>query len=326
MSGYEELFARFSTINVLIVGDVMVDSYVWGKVDRISPEAPVPVVSVEGKEHRLGGAANVALNLKSLGAKPLLCSLIGSDDTGIIFAQLLKQQGMETSGLIIDPGRKTTSKTRIISGTQHCLRIDDEMSHPISHQQETQLVDRVKDYIDTGNVHAVIFEDYDKGTVTPRVIQEVIALANKRRIPVAVDPKRRNFNYYKGATLFKPNFKELCEGMNVEVRKSDFESIHSVVGQFQELMNIRHVMVTLSELGVIITDGKAYTHVPAHVREVADVSGAGDTVISVATLCMACGIDAPSIARISNMAGGLVCEHKGVVPVDKTRLLTELQK
>lgn len=323
---FSELFDSFSRKTILIIGDVMVDSYVWGKVERISPEAPVPVVSVEGKEHRLGGAANVALNLKSLGASPIMCSIIGNDETGDLFSKLVAQQQMETCGLVQDANRKTTCKMRVISGAQHCLRIDDEISRPITHQQESQLIGKVATLLNTKSIDAIIFEDYDKGSVTPRVIQEIIEIARNKGIPVTVDPKKRNFNNYKGATLFKPNFKELCEGMNVEVKKNDFEAIHQLVIKFQSLMGIKHTMVTLSELGMIITDGESFTHVPTHVREVADVSGAGDTVISVATLCLACDVDIPTIAKISNIAGGLVCEHKGVVPVDKQQLFNILNK
>jgi rfaE bifunctional protein kinase chain/domain len=213
-----------------------------------------------------------------------------------------------------------------MSGAQHCLRIDDEISRPITHDQETILIKRVNDFLRVKQIDAIIFEDYDKGVVTPRVIKEIITEATSRQIPVAVDPKRRNFSQYRGATLFKPNFKELCEGMNVDVRKNDIDAIHQLVSDFQRMMDIKHVMVTLSELGMIISDGHSFTHVPSHVREVADVSGAGDTVVSVATLCLACKLDPPELARISNIAGGLVCEHKGVVPVDKHQLLEEVRK
>ena len=321
MEKYQELFESFSKYSVLIIGDVMVDSYMWGKVERISPEAPVPIVSVEKHENRLGGAANVALNIKSLGGNPILCSIIGDDEKGRIFIDLLEEQEMSNIGIICDKERKTTTKTRIISGNQHCLRIDDEITYTVSEKQEQTIIGQIETIINEQKINAIIFEDYDKGVISPNIISSVVTFATRKSIPVSVDPKKRNFLDYKGVTLFKPNFKELCEGLKVEIKKSDYEAIHENISAFRHEMNIRHLMVTLSELGMIITDGDSFYHVPTHIREVADVSGAGDTVISVATMCLIAGLDATEIARISNIAGGLVCEHAGVVPVDKQKLL-----
>lgn len=321
MEKYQELFESFSKYSVLIIGDVMVDSYMWGKVERISPEAPVPIVSVEKHENRLGGAANVALNIKSLGGNPILCSIIGDDEKGRIFIDLLEEQQMSNIGIICDKERKTTTKTRVISGNQHCLRIDDEITYTVSEKQEQTIIRQIETIINEQNIHAIIFEDYDKGVISPNIISSVVSFATRKNIPISVDPKKRNFLDYKGVTLFKPNFKELCEGLKVEIKKSDYEAIHENISAFRHEMNIRHLMVTLSELGMIITDGDSFYHVPTHIREVADVSGAGDTVISVATMCLIAGLDATEIARISNIAGGLVCEHAGVVPVDKQKLL-----
>ena len=321
MEKYQELFESFSKYSVLIIGDVMVDSYMWGKVERISPEAPVPIVSVEKHENRLGGAANVALNIKSLGGNPILCSIIGDDEKGRIFIDLLEDQQMSNIGIICDKERKTTTKTRVISGNQHCLRIDDEITYSVSEKQEQTIIGQIETIINEQKINAIIFEDYDKGVISPNIISSVVTFATRKSIPVSVDPKKRNFLDYKGVTLFKPNFKELCEGLKVEIKKSDYEAIHENISAFRHEMNIRHLMVTLSELGMIITDGDSFYHVPTHIREVADVSGAGDTVISVATMCLIAGLDATEIARISNIAGGLVCEHAGVVPVDKQKLL-----
>jgi len=292
-----------------------------GKVERISPEAPVPIVSVEKHENRLGGAANVALNIKSLGGNPILCSIIGDDEKGRIFIDLLEDQQMSNIGIICDKERKTTTKTRVISGNQHCLRIDDEITYSVSEKQEQTIIGQIETIINEQKINAIIFEDYDKGVISPNIISSVVTFATRKSIPISVDPKKRNFLDYKGVTLFKPNFKELCEGLKVEIKKSDYEAIHENISAFRHEMNIRHLMVTLSELGMIITDGDSFYHVPTHIREVADVSGAGDTVISVATMCLIAGLDATEIARISNIAGGLVCEHAGVVPVDKQKLL-----
>jgi D-glycero-beta-D-manno-heptose-7-phosphate kinase len=326
MEKFQELFDSFSNYSVLIIGDVMVDAYLWGKVERISPEAPVPIVSVEKCENRMGGAANVALNIKALGAKPILCSIIGDDENGRIFLDLLEEQGMPNLGIICDKDRKTTTKTRVISGNQHCLRIDDEITSSVSEKQEETIVQQIDTIINEQKINAIIFEDYDKGVISPNIIKAIVSIAAKKQIPISVDPKKRNFLDYKGVTLFKPNFKELCEGLKVEIKKNDFLAIHQNISKFRHDMSIRHLMVTLSELGMIITDGDSFYHVPTHIREVADVSGAGDTVISVATLCLIAGLDATEIARISNIAGGLVCEHAGVVPVDKLKLLQEISR
>ena len=304
----------------------MLDAYLWGKVERISPEAPVPIVSVERRENRLGGAANVALNIKSLGGTPILCSIIGEDEKGKIFLELLEEQNLSHIGIICDKDRKTTVKTRVISGAQHCLRIDDEVTYSATEKQQENIVRQIDSILSELKIDAIIFEDYDKGVITPSIINKIVAIANKKSIPIAVDPKKRTFMDYKGVTLFKPNFKELCEGLKIELKKNDFKSIHIGVSEFRKQMEIHHLMVTLSELGMIITDEDAYYHVPTHIREVADVSGAGDTVISVATMCLIAGLDAHEIARISNIAGGLVCEHTGVVPVNKQKLLKEISR
>ena len=326
MEKYNELFDSFSKYSVLIIGDVMVDAYLWGRVERISPEAPVPIISVDKTENRLGGAANVALNIKALGANPILCSIIGDDEKGRVFIELLEEQQMPNIGIICDSERKTTTKTRVISGNQHCLRIDDEITYSVTEKQEETIIQQVDNIITERNIDAIIFEDYDKGVLSPNVIKAIISIATKKHIPISVDPKKRNFLEYKGVTLFKPNFKELCEGLKIEIKKSDLPAIHQNISAFRNDMHIRHLMVTLSELGMIITDGDSFYHIPTHIREVADVSGAGDTVISVATLCLIAGLDATEIARISNIAGGLVCEHPGVVPVDKQKLLQEISR
>ena len=326
MEKYKELFDSFSNYSVLIIGDVMVDAYLWGSIERISPEAPVPIVSVRKRENRLGGAANVALNIKSLGGRPVLCSIIGDDENGRIFLDLLEDQNMSNIGIICDKDRKTTTKTRVISGNQHCLRIDEEISTAVTRRQEQTIIQQIDNIINEQTINAIIFEDYDKGAISPEIIKAIVAIATKKRIPISVDPKKRNFHEYKGVTLFKPNFKELCEGLRIELQKDDFQAIHQNIKAFSNEMGIGHVMVTLSELGMLITDGDRFYHEPTHIREVADVSGAGDTVISVATMCLIAGIAVPEIARISNIAGGLVCEHAGVVPINKQKLLQQITR
>lgn len=319
----KQLFRSFDQMNILVIGDVMVDSYLWGKVERISPEAPVPVVSVTRRENRLGGAANVGLNIRALGAKPMLCSVTGNDEKGNLFISLMKDAGLETSGLLVDENRKTTVKFRIISQGQHLLRVDEENDHCLDLSNEAAFKKRIGTLLDTQQFHAIVFEDYDKGCITPELIKHVVKLASSKNIPTLVDPKKRNFLEYKGVSLFKPNLKELAEGLKTEVSKSDIQSVVKAAQMLESRLQNRFTMVTLSENGIFISDRNRFHHFPAVVRDIADVSGAGDTVISVAALCLASGLDIADIAIIANLAGGLVCEKVGVVPVDKQQLLDE---
>lgn len=322
----EKIFESFSKFNVLIIGDVMVDAYVWGKVDRISPEAPVPIVSCINRESRLGGAANVALNIKSLGANPILCSVIGKDEKGKEFISLLSEIQENQHGIVISDQRRTTVKTRFISDNQHLIRVDEEDTHELADEIEIEFIDHIKKIIENQKIHAIIFEDYDKGVITKTLIKEITNLANKKAIPVSVDPKKRHYADYKNVSLFKPNFKEFVEGSNLLLEKGDIQGLFNEAKKFQNEMGIKKLFITLSELGVFISNEKTYEHVPAVVRQIADVSGAGDTVISVATLCLAAGMNTKEIAAISNLAGGIVCEIPVVVPIDKKQLLIESSK
>ena len=320
-TGIISLLKKFEDLKVLILGDVMVDSYIWGNVSRVSPEAPVPVVMRMYTENRLGGAANVALNIKSLGAVPVMCSVIGTDENSKIFKNLIRQLEMPEDGLIESPDRITTSKTRIIAGHQHLLRVDQEVDHYIDEELESALWQRIQALVNQNNISAIVFQDYDKGVITPGLIEKVISLGNSWNIPTLVDPKKRNFGYYRDATLFKPNFKELMEGMHLELEKTDFEGVHAAAQQLQKKSGFRMVMITLSEQGMLLSKGDDYQVVPTLARDVADVSGAGDTVIGMASLCLATGMDAYEMARLSNLAAGLVCEKVGVVPVEKEWLV-----
>lgn len=307
----------------MIIGDVMVDSYLWGKVERISPEAPVPIVTCTNREDRLGGAANVALNIRSLGASALLCSVIGNDTAGKTFIRLLKQNKMETAGILYDSTRKTTQKTRIISSNQHLLRVDEEDTHYLQPHTETLLLEAIRALVSRIKIDAVIFQDYDKGVITPRIIEETSKLFQETGIPVLVDPKKRNFALYRNATVFKPNFREFAEGVKADISRNDREGIVREASAFLQKTGHKYLLLTLSEQGVLITDGRESHHIPAHVRDIADVSGAGDTVISVAALCFASGLSPMVTAEIVNLAGGIVCEKVGVVPVDREQLLQE---
>ncbi|MEZ4946607.1 MAG: bifunctional ADP-heptose synthase [Cyclobacteriaceae bacterium] len=320
MNSLEEVFNAFDGLTVLVIGDIMLDSYIWGSVDRISPEAPVPIVRVRKRDFRLGGAANVALNVQALGAKPILCALIGDDDAGNKLLDCLDQQGMSKEGIVVSKNRPTTVKTRLIASHQHVVRVDEESDQELLKDEEDQLVKQIQQLID--KCDAIIFEDYDKGVISASLIDKTIVMATKKNIPTIVDPKKRNFLSYKGVTLFKPNLKELREGLKLDIDAGDEGQVEQAVEKLKQILD-SGVMVTLSEHGVYIDYQSEQTKFPAHKREIADVSGAGDTVVSIAGLCVAIGMKPGLIAALSNLGGGLVCEHTGVVPINKKELLAE---
>ncbi len=321
----KETIEKFLGLKVLVIGDVMVDAYLLGKVERISPEAPVPVVAVEKKEYRLGGAANVALNLASLGAKPILCSVIGEDVEGNEFLQLLERSHLNPSGIVRSKDRLTTTKTRVIAQQTQMLRVDHEVTENISEYETYVLTHRILNDL-LPAVDVVLFEDYDKGVITPALIEQIVSAAHKLGKKVVVDPKKRNFSSYRGVDLFKPNLKELKEGFNREVDPANQSAFESSILDLMQAMELKNVMVTMSERGVMICDGRTFDYIPAHYRKIADVSGAGDTVMSVAALCYAIGLGNKETAALSNLAGGLVCEEVGVVPISKDRLIEESTK
>lgn len=321
-----ELFASFSKLNVLIIGDVMIDNYLWGKVERISPEAPVPIVSVQKKESRLGGAANVAINVHALGATPILCSVIGGDNNGRVFLDLLQQMNMTSDGILQSNDRPTTVKTRVIGNNHQMLRVDEEWESEISPTERKQLLKRIQAIISKKKIHVIIFEDYDKGLLNKALIEQVVKIANQKNILTAVDPKKKNFNHYRRIDLFKPNLKELREGMKLDLEKNDTGEIIAAVKKLASEHDIQKTLVTLSDKGVLIINDKTQQLIPAHFRNITDVSGAGDTVISVAALCMAAGADAFTMAALANLAGGLVCEKVGVAPIVKSQLEEEAKK
>jgi rfaE bifunctional protein kinase chain/domain len=328
---YSQVFASFSSLKVMVVGDVMVDSYLFGKVDRISPEAPVPIVSVQKRLNRLGGAANVALNVKALGAEPVLCSVIGTDPRGADFLQLLKDAGISPDFICRSIDRSTTTKFRVIGNNAQMLRVDEENTHDLCEEDEKSLLQVIFNALDRRNIHAVIIQDYDKGVLTAGLIAQLIIKAGQLGIPVVVDPKRKNFRLYKNVTLFKPNLKELREGLNLEINANKDGDLVAASERLHHQQAVEMVMITLSEAGVFISSMEdagnvSRYRVPAHIRSIADVSGAGDTVVSVAAVCLAAGLPPVEIAAVSNLAGGLVCEEVGVVPVSKERLLAEANR
>ncbi|MBN2173910.1 MAG: hypothetical protein JW731_07255 [Bacteroidales bacterium] len=324
---YIKLFDSFSNCNVLIVGDVMVDSYLWGKVDRISPEAPVPIVRVKKRENRLGGAANVALNIKALGANPILCSVIGKDQKGEEFLGLMKAEHMQIKGILQSDRRITTTKFRVIGNKSQLLRVDEETDILLNDNDRIELLSHFENILEQTRIDVIIFQDYDKGVISEPLIEHIVLVAKKKGIPVTVDPKKRNFSFYRNVTLFKPNLKELKEGLKLDFDPGDHNKLLEAVAELRHHIKPEIMLITLSEDGVLVAyqkDGiKKEKIIPTHVRSISDVSGAGDTVISVASLCLARKVDPVSMAYLANLAGGLVCEKVGVVPVDKKQLLNE---
>jgi rfaE bifunctional protein kinase chain/domain len=321
MNSSEKIVESFSKLNVLIIGDVMLDSYIWGAVERISPEAPVPIINVRKKDFRLGGAANVALNIHALGATPILCALIGDDEDGKKLLQRLDDKEISKDGIVTSSFRPTTVKTRIIASQQHVVRVDEESDKVVNQDEEKLLLERIEKLMPA--CHVVVFEDYDKGVLNTSIIEKTIALAKRRNIPTIVDPKKRNFLAYMGVTLFKPNLKELREGLKIEVEAGNQTQVEKAVELLKEKLQAEGVMLTLSEHGVYIDYNNQKLKIAAHAREIADVSGAGDTVVSIAALCLALKLSPPLIASLSNLGGGLVCQHVGVVPIDKEELMNE---
>lgn len=319
------LFEQYKSANVLVIGDLILDAYQWGDVNRISPEAPVPIVSLQKGEHKLGGAANVAANLKALHANVFVAAAIGDDTSGNLLKTLLQQEGIDTSCIITEANRRTSTKTRVISNNQHLLRIDDESVAPVSKEAEEALLNLILNCIDTQNIALVLFEDYDKGSITLQIIQHVVAHCNAKNIVTAVDPKFRNFWAYNQVTLFKPNLKELREGLALSIDTS-LDALHTADLALKNRLNNRYSLITLSSKGVYFSDNETHTIIPAHIRNISDISGAGDTVISVAALSLACGASIETAARLANLAGGLVCEKAGVVAIDPKELFSEALK
>ena len=310
----------------MIIGDAMLDAYWIGKANRISPEAPVPVLEVNEKSFKPGGAANVALNIKSLGAEPFLFTILGNDDAGSKMLQILKKEGIKTDHCSIIKNRISTIKTRVLSQSHHILRIDEEQTDDLNVKDKLALQKHILAGITKVKPHVIIIEDYDKGMLTESLIEAIINQANQNNIPIAVDPKYKNFWNYKNVTLFKPNLRELSEAIGKSIDVKNENDILLADTFLRDKLNNKIALITLSESGVFISEHKSNLKIPAHLRNIADVSGAGDTVISVAALCLAVKTNIQTLAALSNLAGGLVCEKRGVVPITKQQLLDECVK
>ena len=326
MTDILNILENFKKLNVLIVGDVMIDRYLHGKVNRISPEAPVPVVELQKQEDRLGGAANVALNIKALGATPYLYSMIGDDNEAMTFQKLMAEFDLNTEGIMTSSDRKTTVKTRIMAGTHQMLRVDSENTHDLEENLQVIFLEKIHNLLAIKEIHVIIFQDYNKGVLTSKIIEGVISAALKHNIPTVVDPKKNHFLDYKHATLFKPNLKEIREAVSFEV-KPEVESLQKAADYLRTHLDQKYTMITLSEKGLYFeenTEGYRKSKIyPTKTRNITDVSGAGDTVVSVAALGLASALSIDTIATLSNLAGGQVCETAGVVPVNLEQLAHE---
>lgn len=323
MHDFEELFDTIAGLKIAIVGDIMLDTYWWGRVDRISPEAPVPVVSLNNKEYRPGGASNVAFNTVALKAATTVFSIVGEDDNAVILLDILRQQIINTDFVIKSAQRVTTNKTRIISRNQQMMRLDEETIKDILPAEEQQLIANFTAYVDGQKPDVVIFEDYNKGVLTENIINTLIGICQKHNILTAVDPKRKNFFAYKGVDIFKPNLSEVKDGLNIlldEVNKTTLQDVHE---KLHEKLGHHISLITLSEKGVFVQEGQESHIIPTHQRNITDVSGAGDTVIAVASLVYAATRSILLAAKMANLAGGLVCEEVGTAAINAQRLLVE---
>ena len=312
-----QLKKNFKGKRIAIIGDMMLDIYFWGDVKRISPEAPVPVLEVENEFYRFGGAANCAFNIASLKGKAEPIGVIGYDNYGTIFNSLLSGQSISHHGIIEDDTRPTTAKTRVIADSQHIVRIDKESKQIINQLIQNKILDYIKSIIK--DLDGIILQDYNKGVLSAPLIAQVIELANKNKKLVTVDPKFNNFYEYKNVTVFKPNRKEAEDILGMKI-KTDAD-ISFAGNTLLKKLNAKNILLTLGEGGIAVFEkGKPEKHMPTKARKVADVSGAGDTVISTLTMALAAGANIYEASYLANYAGGLVCEEVGIIPIEIEKL------
>ena len=307
----EKILQSFNGKRIVVIGDLMLDHYLWGQVDRISPEAPVPIVDVQKQEYRLGGAANVVNNIASLKGTPVVVGLIGADSYADTFVNIFTQNQVKTEYILKDSTRTTTVKTRVFAAGQQVIRYDFEQRHDISEEIESKVLHKVE--LAIAEADAVIIEDYNKGLLTPKIIRHAINKANSLKIPITVDPKYNCFFEYQNCTVFKPNLAELQKNLNIEIKND--KDLNNAANQLFDRISPEYLVITLGEKGLIIFDKeKNITQIPTFAKEVFDVCGAGDTVISVLTLCLSIGLDIKTSAIIANHAAGAVCGKRGINP------------
>lgn len=322
----DKIFQDITKLRIAVIGDVMLDTYWWGSVDRISPEGPVPIVSVTKKEWRIGGAGNVALNVRALGARVVVLSVIGKDEEGQQLKNLLNDNKIDTRFIISSERRMTTNKIRIIGRNQQMMRLDAERNDDLEKEAEENLINKIEEYILAEQPHAIILQDYNKGVLTEKIIAKVIELCNKHNIISTADPKRKNFFAYKGVNLFKPNFKEVKESLHILSDELNGNILSEIHEQLVEKLHHEISLITLSEKGIFYQKANELNIIPSHVRKVADVSGAGDTVIAVASLVYAATKNIHLAAEVANIAGGIVCEEVGTAAINKQKLFEECKQ
>lgn len=318
----------FDNLKILIIGDVILDHYLIGTVSRISPEAPVPVVLHQLEEYRLGGAANVALNIKAMGAKPYLLSLVGSDVYGEKLIGLLEDEKLTTSLIIKDKNKQTSCKTRILARNQHLLRYDRETTDWIEEEVETKIIKNVEHLLEAEKIDAIVFQDYNKGLLTDRLISEILTLAKVKGIKTLADPKKANFLAYSGVDWFKPNLREINEGLSIDIPEGNpvLSDLTRATQILQKKLKNIYTLITLGAKGMYYETPTEKGIIPTKERQIADVCGAGDTVISILSLGVAANLEVKKLVHLANIAGGQVCEKVGVVPINKEILLKEYDR
>ncbi|HSP86764.1 MAG TPA: D-glycero-beta-D-manno-heptose-7-phosphate kinase [Ignavibacteriaceae bacterium] len=318
-----QLKNNFKKLRIAVIGDMMLDCYFRGDVKRISPEAPVPVIEVENEFFRFGGAANVALNILKLGGTPVPIGIIGNDNDGSVFTSLLKEFKMMSDGIIVDDLRPTTAKTRVIAGDQHVVRIDKESKKDLSVKTEEKLFNFLSSQIK--NLDGIILQDYNKGVLTISLIKKIIKLANEKNVLITVDPKFNNFFEYKNVTVFKPNRKEAEDILAMKIKTdADIKKAGKII---MDKLKAQNILLTLGAEGIAVFErGKEEKKMPTKARKVADVSGAGDTVIATLTMALAAGENIFEASYLANYAAGIVCEEVGIVPIEADRLFEIVER
>jgi len=337
MKNLNKIINKFPRARILVLGDLILDEYIWGDVARISPEAPVPVVWAKKRSYVLGGAANVANNIRSLNARVCLCGVVGRDKNSEILTSQLSKQGISQQGILMLNKRHTTVKTRIIAGHQQVVRLDWEHTESLPQSTNVKLYNFIEKNIN--KFHAIIVEDYGKGVINPWLARRVITLAKKKGRIITVDPKEEHFQYYFGTTSITPNRKETESAVrNLKIqdttntfrinidRLTDNKALSRAGRELLKYLKLDSLLITLGEDGMCLFEGKHTTHIPTQAQEVFDVSGAGDTVIAAFTLGLACGASRLEAAHIANFAAGIVVSKIGTAVITRKELLDRLHK
>jgi len=319
----KNIISNFKKASVLVIGDLILDEFIWGDVSRISPEAPVPVVWVKKESFMPGGASNVANNLRSLGANVHLAGVIGNDEHGAILKGQLDDKGIDTAGILIDESRPTILKTRVVAHHQQVVRIDKEKTEQLSDKMIARMVDYIK--VVMRKIDAVIIEDYGKGVITPALLRKIVPLAKLNKKVISVDPKEEHFRYYKGISVITPNNQEASKAVGFAIQ--DDATLKRAGLTLLNKLNCKIALVTLGENGMaVFQKGKPMKHIPTVAQEVFDVSGAGDTVIASYTLSLASGADPIQAAHIANCAAGIVVGKVGIAVVSPDELLVRVKE